>query len=119
MKSFPEGETLMRVEYPVKKLLSSVLLQDESHVVAVGLERNKQHLFVWSSDSGDLVARILPKYPGVKVILCSDWSILFILYSDWSTFFIVFSDWSIFSIIGDHEDCGGAWSQQTGTCWHH
>ena len=68
MKLFPQGDTLLSVEFPFKKFLTSVLLQDESHIVSVGLERGKCHLFVWRCEDGDLVSKILPKYPGVKDI---------------------------------------------------
>ena len=68
IKSFPEGETLVKVEFPLKKHVSSVLVQDESHVVCCGLDKGKSHLFVFSASDGSLVHKILPKYPGFKEI---------------------------------------------------
>ena len=66
LKSFPGGESLVSVSFPYKKFLASLVLQDESQVVACGLDKGRTHLYVFSGQDGSLDSKILLKYNGFK-----------------------------------------------------
>ena len=68
IKSFPEGEKILNVEYPFKKFLNVLLTSDESHVVCCGTEKGKAHLFLFNLSNSDLAQKILLKYNGFKEI---------------------------------------------------
>ena len=80
IKMFPEGDTLVTVEYPIKKFVPAVLIQvnwinflskllminfnnckDQSHLVGCGLEKGKPHLYVFNAEDGELAHKILTK----------------------------------------------------------
>ena len=66
LKSFPGGESLIKVNFPYKKFLASLLMPDETQVVTCGLDRGRTHLYVFSGQDGTLNSKILLKYNGFK-----------------------------------------------------
>ena len=68
IKSFPEGEHILNVEYPFKKFLNVLFTSDESNVVCCGVEKGKTHLFVFRLADESLAHKILLKYNGLKEI---------------------------------------------------
>lgn len=69
VRSFPAGTTLFKFEFPYKYFKKIVLTSDAQSFVAYGYEKLKDTLFVFHAETGDIVHRILCKYPNIKEVL--------------------------------------------------
>ena len=67
-RSFPAGVTELKFQFPYKYFKKIVLTADAQSFVAYGYEKLKETLFVFDAQTGELLQRILPKYPGLKEV---------------------------------------------------
>jgi len=67
-RSFPTGVTELKFQFPYKYFKNIVLTSDAQSFVAHGYEKLKETLFVFHAETGELLHRILPKYPNLKEV---------------------------------------------------
>ena len=67
-RSFPAGVTELKFQFPYKYFKKIVLTADAQSFVAYGYEKLKETLFVFDAQTGELLQRILPKYPNLKEV---------------------------------------------------
>ena len=77
VRSFPEGTTAYQFQFPYKYFKKIALTSDGQSFVSYGYEKLKETLFVFHVETGEILHRILPKYPNFKEV--STLNTLFIL----------------------------------------
>ena len=68
VRSFPEGTTAYQFQFPYKYFKKIALTSDGQSFVSYGYEKLKETLFVFHVETGEILHRILPKYPNFKEV---------------------------------------------------
>ena len=65
-RTVPDGEKLFEFDFTYKQFKHIVLTSDEKYFIAYGFDKFKDTLFVFDVASGELLHKILVKYPNLK-----------------------------------------------------
>ena len=67
-RTVPEGETLFKFNYTYKIFKKIIVTSDDRYFIAYGFVNFKDTLFVFSVETGELMNKILVKYPNFKEV---------------------------------------------------
>ena len=67
-RSFPEGTKQFTFQFPYRYFKKIVVTSDNQSFVAYGYEKLKDTIFVYHAETGELVNKILIKYPNFKEV---------------------------------------------------
>ena len=62
----PTGERLYELEYPIKNLRNLIATSDSTLLIGPGFEKLKDTLFIYNAKTGQMVHKIILKYPNFK-----------------------------------------------------